>query len=163
MATARRLRRGLLAGLAGTAPMTAWQELSSRLVSSGTEDSPEEEAPPADPWQRASVPAKAARRIAIKLLDVDPPPSLIPYLTHGMHWAYGTGWGGVYALVRRRRAESPLRAGAAFGAAVWAGSYAQLVPMGLYAPPWSYSPSEIALDLAYHVAYGVGVAAAYRP
>lgn len=163
MATARRLRRGLLAGLAGTATMTAWQELSSRLMSSQDGDSQGDEQQPADPWQRASVPAKAARRISIKLLDLDPPPSLIPYLTQGMHWAYGTGWGGVYSLLRRRPPDSPLRAGVAFGTAVWAGSYAQLVPMGLYAPPWSYSPSEIALDLSYHVAYGVGVAVSYRP
>jgi hypothetical protein len=34
--------------------------------------------------------------------------------------------------------------------------------MGLYAPPWTYPPGELALDLSYHLVYGTGVAAAYR-
>jgi len=41
-------------------------------------------------------------------------------------------------------------------------SYVQLVPMGLYDPPWKTPPQELALDLSYHLAYGVGVAGAYR-
>ena len=37
-----------------------------------------------------------------------------------------------------------------------------LVPMGLYEPPWKYSPSELGFDLSYHLAYGAGVGAGYR-
>jgi hypothetical protein len=40
-------------------------------------------------------------------------------------------------------------------------SYAQLVPMGLYAPPWTYPPRELALDLSYHVVYGIGAGAGF--
>ena len=40
-------------------------------------------------------------------------------------------------------------------------SYVQLVPMGLYEPPWRYPPKELALDLSYHLAYGAGLGAAY--
>ena len=80
-----------------------------------------------------------------------------------MHWGYGSSWGVVYGLgagsVRR---PVGVRAGAIFGTSVWLMSYAQLVPMGLYEPPWKYSPGELTLDLSYHLAYGAGVAAAFR-
>ena len=32
-------------------------------------------------------------------------------------------------------------------------SYVQL---GLYEPPWKYPPTQLALDLSYHLVYGVG-------
>ncbi len=32
---------------------------------------------------------------------------------------------------------------------------------GLYEPPWKYPPKEFALDLSYHLVYGVGLGAAY--
>jgi hypothetical protein len=45
-----------------------------------------------------------------------------------------------------------------FGTAVWTASYAELVPLGIYEPPWKYPPADLALDLSYHVVYGVVVA-----
>ena len=44
------------------------------------------------------------------------------------------------------------------GAAV----FATLVPLGIYEPPWKYPPKELAIDLSYHLVYGLGVAGAYR-
>lgn len=41
-------------------------------------------------------------------------------------------------------------------------SYAQLVPMGLYEPPWKYPPKDLAMDFSYHLVYGTTVASAYR-
>ncbi len=41
-------------------------------------------------------------------------------------------------------------------------SYATLVPLGIYEPPWKYPPKELAIDLSYHLVYGLGVAGAYR-
>lgn len=79
-----------------------------------------------------------------------------------MHWGYGTSWGSVYGLVAGSRGRSRLRDGALFGAGVWVMSYVQLVPMGLYDPPWTYPAEELALDLSYHLAYGVGLAGGYR-
>jgi hypothetical protein len=58
--------------------------------------------------------------------------------------------------------RSTLRGGLAFGIGVWASSYAQLVPLGLYEPPWRYPAPVIALDLSYHLVYGTGVATTYR-
>ncbi len=52
-------------------------------------------------------------------------------------------------------------AGAAFGTGAWAASYAELVPLGIYQPPWRYPAKELALDLSYHLVYGLAVAGAF--
>jgi hypothetical protein len=137
---------GLGAGVLGTVAMTGWQELSSRLMSNG--DSEGKTEPPS--WDDAPVPAQVARKLATAA-GVDPDPKRIPLLTNVMHWSYGTGWGAVYPLLPKR----PLT-GVAFGAGVWAMSYVQLVPLGLYEPPWKYPPTQLALDLWNHLVYGVG-------
>lgn len=153
--------RGLAAGVAGTGLMTAWQELSARLQSQdGASES--EPSQPHDPWARASAPAKVAKRVGEGVFHRDVPAERISLLTNVMHWGYGSSWGIVYGVLAgstpRRRG---LRAGAIFGTGVWMMSYAQLVPMGLYDPPWKYSPQELALDLSHHLAYGAGVATAF--
>ena len=48
-----------------------------------------------------------------------------------------------------------------FGTGVWSASYGELVPLGIYEPPWKYPPEELALDLSYHLAYGLAVAVTY--
>jgi hypothetical protein len=154
------LRRGLLAGVAGTAAMTAWQELSAKLTAA---DDQEPRQQPDDPWEQASAPAQVARRIIEGVFKREASPALIPVLTHATHWAYGTTWGGVYGLVAGSTARRrPLRRGLAFGTAVWAMSYVQLVPMGLYEPPWKYPPKDLAMDLSYHLVYGAAAGLAYR-
>jgi uncharacterized membrane protein YagU involved in acid resistance len=142
---------GLGAGAVGTLAMTGWQELSSRLMSNGSDSSSEDT--PSDPWEQASVPAQVARKLA-NVVGIDPDPKRIPLLTNLMHWSYGTGWGPVYALLPKRRGNGLL-----FGAGVWLMSYVQLVPLGLYEPPWKYPLSQLGLDLSYHLVYGAGTEA----
>lgn len=55
----------------------------------------------------------------------------------------------------------PLRHGLLFGVGVWAASYAQLVPLGIYEPPWRYPPKTLVFDLSYHLVYGTGVGATF--
>jgi uncharacterized membrane protein YagU involved in acid resistance len=154
---------GLVAGLVGTGLMTAWQELVAKLRSSSGNGGSEPRAPSEDPWEAASAPAKVAKRIGEGVFQKQVSPELIPLLTNAMHWGYGTGWGAVYGLAAgSARRSSALTAGAAFGTIVWLMSYVQLVPMGLYDPPWKTPPQELALDLSYHLVYGTGVASAYR-
>jgi uncharacterized membrane protein YagU involved in acid resistance len=157
------LYRGLAAGVVGTDLMTAWQELSTKLQSQATTDAPEPEPQPEDPWEQASAPAKVAKRVGEGVFHKNVSPELIPLLSNVMHWGYGTGWGAVYGITAPSARRSPgLRAGMAFGTAVWLMSYVQLVPMGLYEPPWKYPPKDLALDLSYHLVYGGAVASAYR-
>ena len=155
--------RGLAAGVVGTGAMTVWQELSTRLQSQGEAGDSGSRRPPEDPWEQASAPAKVAKRVSEGVFQHEVSAERIPLLTNAMHWGYGSSWGIVYGLAAgSTRRPQGLRAGAIFGTAVWLMSYAQLVPMGLYEPPWKYAPRELALDLSYHLAYGVGVAGAFR-
>lgn len=153
-----RVGRGLVAGAAGTVAMTAWQELSAKLQSG--QEQGEESQDSSDPWAKASAPAKVGR-LLLRGVGYDVPPDKIGLLTNVMHWGYGTTWGGVYGAVMGKAAhEWPLLRGLGFGAWVWVMSYVQLVPLGIYEPPWEYPLPELALDLSYHLAYGAGVGAA---
>jgi hypothetical protein len=162
--------RGLLAGTVGTAAMTTWQELAARLQARQSPDQDDGDAHDASrresgdesAWEQASAPAQVARRIAEGVFDVRVPATLIPVLTHATHWAYGIGWGGVYGVLRDSADSRGVREGLMFGTGVWTMSYVQLVPMGLYEPPWKYPPKEVVLDLSYHLVYGAGVAAGYQ-
>lgn len=155
--------RGLLAGAIGTAAMTGWQTLTAKLQSGdGSEGSSAEGQEEADPWEEASAPAKVAKRVLEGVFGREVGPEKIGSLTEVMHWGYGTGWGAAYGVLAGTAGRSTLRGGLLFGTGVWASSYAELVPMGLYEPPWKYPPKTVALDLSYHLVYGAGVAAAYR-
>lgn len=150
------LARGVIAGVAGTALMTAWQELSAKLMPSDASGGD----PPADPWEEAPAPAKVARRLA-GVFEADIPAEQIDTATNVMHWAYGTGWGAVYGLIAGSHDGRAGRDGLAFGTAVWAASYLELVPMGLYEPPWTYPPKQLALEWSFHAVYGLGAGLAY--
>lgn len=151
------LLRGLIAGVGGTAAMTAYQEL---VPSGGNADGGEPQSE-AERWQRAPAPAQVGNRILEGVFQRQVPADRIPLLTNVMHWLYGTTQGGVYGLVRGTVRADPLVAGILFGAGVWGLSYLQLVPMGIYEPPWRYPAKALALDLSYHLVYGVGVAGVY--
>lgn len=154
--------RGIAAGLVGTAIMTAWQEIVGRLTSSGSEDSGGGDDGQDDPWESAPAPAVVGKRLVEGLFRTEVPAERIGLLTNAVHWTYGTGWGVVYGLIQGTIRANPVAQGLAFGTGVWAMSYVQLVPMGLYEPPWAYPARTLAKDLSYHLAYGLGVATGYR-
>ena len=113
--------RGLLAGIAGTAAMTAVQELAAKLQSADDEaGQPEEQ--PKDPWEEASAPAKVGRRILEGVFHKEVSADQIGTLTNVMHWGYGTTWGAVYGLLAGTAGRSTVRGGLAFGAGVWLSS-----------------------------------------
>jgi uncharacterized membrane protein YagU involved in acid resistance len=152
--------RGLAAGVIGTAAMTVAQELSSKLRSGGDGEPSAEQ--PQDPWEQAPPPAKIARRIAEGVFRQEVSAERIPLLTNAMHWGYGTGWGAVYGLGQGSLHAPAAGSGLVFGTGVWLMSYVQLVPMGLYEPPWKYPATDLATELGYHLVYGLGVAGAFR-
>ena len=149
----RTILRGLVAGAVGTAAMTAVQELVQERDGDGGDTG-------GDPWESASAPAKVARR-ALGVVGIDVGEERIPLLTHAMHWGYGTAWGAAFALLRVRSRGDAVRDGVAFGVGVWAMSYAQLVPLGLYEPPWRYPLKTLAVDVGYHLAYGAVTGGSY--
>lgn len=153
------LALGIGAGLVGTALMTAWQETVAHLKRSMT---PKHMADGEDPWKRAPAPAQVGRRVVQLTTGRDVPPERIPLFTNAVHWAFGTGMGAVYGLVGDRLGRNAAVRGSLFGLGVWGQSYATLVPMGLYEPPWHYPARTIAKDVSYHLVYGAGTAAGYQ-
>ena len=145
-----KVARGLAAGIAGTAAMTAYQLAVSKARGK----------PLATPvphrWADAPAPAQVAKKAAdalgqgTRFTRQD-----VPFLTNAMHWLYGVSWGVLYGVVR------PPGGGITLGTTVWGASYAELVPLGIYQPPWKYPPKDLAVDLSYHLVYGIGVAAAF--
>ncbi len=154
--------RGLVAGVVGTACMTAAQMLYAKLQPSAPQEDQGSSSEPQDPWEGASAPAQVGRRVIEGVFHGEVPPERIPLLTNVMHWGYGTGWGAVYGLAQGGRRTRPLRDGLLFGTGVWAMAYVQLVPMGIYEPPWKYSIKDLASEWGFHLVHGPGVAAAYR-
>ena len=150
------LVKGVIAGVAGTGVMTAYQLAVAKLRGQplGTEVPHR--------WADAPAPAQVAKKAAHALgqgrrfTRED-----VPLLTNAMHWLYGIGWGTFYGLGAGRTSPDPVAGGIAFGSGVWAASYAELVPLGIYEPPWKYPKEELALDISYHLVYGLAVAAAY--
>ncbi len=149
------LARGVAAGVVATAAMTGYQELVARLRGQDSGGQPET-------WEEAPAPAQVGKRIVSGVFDKQVTLDRVDALTKAMHWTYGVTWGGVYGLVQGTIAARALPAGLGLGASVWGMSYAQLVPMGVYEPPWRYPAKELAIDLSYHLVYGVAAAAAYE-
>jgi hypothetical protein len=157
--------RGLGAGLVGTGCMTVLQEVMAarkRRAAAAAGAADNGSARGRDPWEDAPAPAQLARRVIEGVLQRDVPPERIPFFTNAVHWGYGTAMGALYGIVQGSVRSNRLVYGPAFGLGVWASSYATLVPLGLYEPPWHYKPRTIAKDISYHLAYGSGVAAGYR-
>jgi hypothetical protein len=149
------LLRGVAAGVAGTGAMTAYQLTVAKLQGKPLST------PVPHRWSDAPAPAQVAKKVADavgqgrRFTRAD-----VPSLTNAMHWLYGVSWGALYGLAGARARPGPVVGGLAFGTGVWSVSYAQLVPLGIYRPPWKYPPQELVLDLSYHLVYGLAVAGA---
>jgi hypothetical protein len=159
------IARGLLAGGIGTAAMTLHQRLRSKFAPDDSDGNSGEDSDSGraqeDPWREAPAPALVGKRLLDGVFAQRVSPDAIPWLTQVMHWSYGTAWGAVYAVARESIEARARQLGPLFGVSVWAASYAQLVPMEIYEPPWRYPVSSLADDLGFHLTYGVAVAEAY--
>lgn len=137
--------RGLVAGAAGTAAMTAYQVAVAKVR--GTESS--------------TTPAEVGKRVIRGVFHRRVDESRTGLLNNVMHWACGTGWGAVYGFGDGVGDVSAVPRGVAHGLLVWGVSLLELPAMKLAPPVWEYPPLELALDVSYHLVYGVAVATAY--
>lgn len=140
--------RGLVAGAAATAVMTAAQNAYYKATGS----------------QGSSTPGEVGRRVVegVFCRQVSPEQVSGP-LTTGVHWAYGTALGVPYALVAGSlTARSALAHGIGAGVGVWASSRVGMVAMQLAPPPWQDPPSMLAMDLGFHLVYGFTAATVFR-
>lgn len=135
------LGRGLLAGAAGTAVMTAVQRLEMRATGRGPSD----------------VPTRALS----KTLHIQPHDEQgRRRLGEVAHWGYGTSWG----LVRALLAELGLRgrqATAAHLGAVWGTGLVVLPAMGLVPPPHRWGIRSLLHDLLHHATYATATGLAF--
>ncbi len=153
------LLRGTAAGLVGNAAMDLTQMTVYKLRGKETGNW--------QSWDEAPMPAQVGKRVyeGVFQRDAPPPsPTTIGNFQRVVHWTYGPAWAGLYGLVEasvtRRR---PLLHGTTFGVFMWAlGSGVMGPATKLAKPPWEYPAKTNALDLGYHLAYGLGVAGAFR-
>ena len=133
--------KGLFAGVAGTAAMTASSTLEMKLRNRGA----------------SSAPADAAS----KVLGVEPvDEEAQARFSNLVHWGYGTAWGGVRGLVAAA-GLSGTGATAVHLGMLW-GSEQVMLPALEVAPPLTeWGAQEIAVDALHHLVYVVATGAAY--
>jgi uncharacterized membrane protein YagU involved in acid resistance len=150
------LRKGLLAGIMGTAAMTAAQlavaKAQGRPVSTRVPRTWNDAPPPAKVVKQAAEAVGQGQRVTKRR---------VPMVTNALHWLYGSFWGPIYGVVAEQAHPNPLRGGVALGTGVWGAAYAELVPLGIYQPPWRYPVKELATDVGFHLIYGLAVAGTY--
>lgn len=157
--SAAALSIGVLAGVAGTAGMTAYQSLVARLRGGSSSES--NGGPPAR-WSKAPAPAQVGRLAIDKTLHVQVPLERAPVLASMVHWAYGVAQGVGFAALKAATPRVPsVPLGMAYGTAIWGASYAVLPRLGIYEPITDFPPSTLAVDLSYHLVYGLGVASVF--
>ena len=137
--------KGVVAGAIGTAVMTAYQLAAAKAMGSGS----------------SNVPGEVGKRVLEGVFQREVSDEQVEQLTNPVHVIYGVSWGPLYGIVQSSLSRGSGRHGLAFGTAVWGASLVQLPAMKLAPPVWEMSPSSIALDLSYHLVYGLGVAAGY--
>ncbi len=138
--------RGVVAGAAGTALMTAAQTAYYKYTGS----------------ESSSTPAEVGERVIEGVLQREVPVSE-DALNQGMHWLYGSSWGLPYGIVAGSSPSRSLTRGAiGIGLTVWASSRAEMAAMQIAPPPWEDPPSTLAMDVGFHLVYGLGTALAFR-
>jgi hypothetical protein len=149
------LARGTIAGLAGTAVVTAVMLVEERFGVPGARVSP------GDPesWEEAPAPAQVGQRVAEGVFDRPLPVASAPLVGSAVHWAYGAAWGALYGLVAETRRPPWAPAGAVLGLGVWAAGHAGLLPAAGLAPPfWRQPHSGAGFAAANHVLFGLATA-----
>lgn len=148
--------QGLAAGLLGTAVFTGYQTLKARR----SEEPAGETAPPED-WSETPEPAQVGQRVAAGVFRRPVDLEQAGLVKNVVHWAYGSSWGVVYALIQESVGQ-PVLSGVALTSTVMAADYTMLPAMKLYKPPWEYEGRTLAKDFASHLVHGLAIAAAYR-
>lgn len=153
---------GFIAAFGGALVMSAYQYLVIGIQSLGSSDEDSGGEPEGDPWESASAPAQVGYRLLKGLFGVELGPERIGLMTQLMHYAYGISWGLLFGLFQGTVDGPPILVGLLYGLFVWSAGYPLLVAMGLYKPPWKYSLGTVALDISYHLVYGLGTGIAFE-
>ncbi|HSE08783.1 MAG TPA: hypothetical protein VLB29_08955 [Nocardioidaceae bacterium] len=137
------LGRGIVAGVVGTAAMTASSTLEAKL--------------------RGRPASTAPARAAQKVLGIEEFSSERNQerFSNAVHWGYGTGWG-VARAVLGSLGLAPSLASATHLAAMWGGALVMLPALGVTPPPTQWGREEVAIDLFHHLVYESSTSVAYE-
>lgn len=134
--------KGLIAGLIGTAAITASTMIEAKIR--GREES--------------SAPADAAA----KVLGVQPKgEEERTRFSNLVHWGYGTMWGTTRGLLGAAGLNGLLATAAHFGA-VWGAALVMLPALEIAPPAYKWGAKEIAIDALHHLVYAAAVGLAYN-
>jgi hypothetical protein len=133
---------GVLAGLVGTAAMTASTLIEMRL--------------------RGRPPSPAPAKATSKILGVKPEgEKQEKRLGNITHWAYGTSWGAVRGLFGCLGMPAPA-ASATHLATVWGAEQVVFPTLRLGPPIPKWGAKETAIDLLHHLVYESATSATYE-
>ena len=136
------LGKGLVAGFAGTAAMTASSTVEQHLRGRAA----------------SSAPAEAtAKVLGIAQFTDDAAKERFSFLSH---WGYGTGWGVVRAAFGA--VLPPKAATAAHLAAIWGNEQVMLPTLDVAPPITMWGRKEIAIDAWHHIVYATATGATYE-
>jgi hypothetical protein len=134
--------KGILAGLAGTAAMTAAQMVDQRLTGREPSDAP------VDAME--------------KVLHVEPKDEEGEQrLSNVTHWAYGTGWGVPRAAMGAVGMPAPVAAMLHFGL-LWGGGLVMLPALRVAPPASEWERDELAKDAMFHLVYVAAAGLVYQ-
>lgn len=150
---------GLIAGLAGTAAMTAfqlgWSKAQSEIerIRSDEQSSSSEQQ---SSEQGDSSTVKVANAVSKTVLQRPLQQQDKEKASYIVHFAFGTLMGGIYGISSEYLPAARLGHGLLHGIALWGGADALAVPsLGLSSPVTERSAGELAYELLAHAVYGV--------
>jgi hypothetical protein len=153
---------GLLAGAAGSAVQSIFFKLTSRVIPKPPKDA----FTPSDPAQKhENATETVARRFVQGFMhagDLNKKKKALGGQI--VHYAFGAGWGGVYALAREsvNALSTPIGI-TTFGTGVWMASDNLILPtFKLAGWPHRYPAKNHAYALAAHLVYGAAVWGVYE-
>jgi putative membrane protein len=140
---------GLVGGLIGAGVMSAGHAAITTVM--GRE-------PASAAAQEEDATVKVADRLSRAARGRPLDPSEKPVAGHVVHYGFGAAMGLLYGAAAVAVPAVTVASGAAFGAAVWLGAHAIVVPaLGLARSPLQQPLSKEAIELILHVAYGLTV------
>ena len=140
----------LVGGLLGAAAMSA----GHALLSAAARDAP----PPSDAAQGEDATVKVADQVSRVVRQRPLEEREKPVAAEVVHYGFGATMGALYGAVALAAPRATIGAGLGFGAAVWLGAHAVVVPaLGLARSPLHEPPGKEARELVLHLIYGVTV------
>jgi len=144
----RRAAYGALGGVGGTFALTALRKALAWLG-----------------LVEKTAPEQVVERLEELGLVDDWSPGARRLLTIAAHFAYGTGMGVAFGLLRRERggAAEETAVGSALGILAWGVGWASWLPLaGVHSPPWKQRTPRVLLPVLDHAAFGALWGLLYR-